>query len=203
MRKLSLICATIFLFSCGSGTEKYYDNDKIKHEKTSINEKKQVLKEFNSSEQVIAEYEMVDSVKDGVARHFKNGEIDLQTTWIDGQQSMIIEDVSENNQIQIYHNFPDTLIGGDTVKAVIASENKNWRIVKAYVNCPVGSDGVFRIFNRTQVECLELAVVDNQAVIQFVTIGKGEKVFDKVILILENTVGIKQASEWDFRYYLK
>lgn len=203
MRKLSLICAIIFQFSCDSRTENYYENDKLKYEITSINEEKQVLKEYNSSEQVIAEYELIDSVKHGFAKHYKNGNLDFKSSWIDGQQSMIIEDVSGNNEIKINHNFPDTLVGGDTVRAVIASENKNWRISKAYVNCQVGPDGIFRILHRTRLECLELPIKDNQALIQFVTLGKGEKVFDKVTLILENTDGIKQASELDFRYYLK
>ena len=203
MKRLSLICATIFLFSCDSRTEKYYENDRIKYEVISINEEKQILKEYNASGQVITQYEMIDSIKNGLATHFREGEIDFKTTWINDQQSVIIEDISGRNQIQISHNFPDTLVDGDTVRAVIASMNKNWRITKAFVNCPVGSDGVFRLFNRTRLECLELAVVDNQALIQFVTQGQGEKVFDKVTLILENKDGIKQASGLDFRYYLK
>lgn len=188
---------------CGSRTKKYYENEKLRYEVVSKNEKNQVLREYNSSEQVIAEYEMVDSVKNGLGRHFKNGELDFKTNWIEGQQSVIIEDVSGDNQIELEHNFPDTVMGGDTVRAVIASKNEDWQIVDAYVNCPIGHDGIFRIYKRTKFNCLPLPVTNNQTLIQFVTIGKGEKVFDKVTLILENGNGVNQATEIQFKYYLK
>ena len=203
IRPLIYAIVFVFLLSCGQNGERYYENDRLKYEVISVNKEQQILKEYNASGQVIAEFEMIDSVKHGVSKHFKNGQLDFKTLWDNDQQTVMIEDVSGNNQIQINHNFPDTLNSGDTVKAVFSSKNNNWQIVKAYAHCRIGSDGVFRIFKRTRVECLELPVRDKQALVQFVTVGKGNKVFDNITFVLQNTEGIEQATEMDFKYYLK
>lgn len=103
----------------------------------------------------------------------------------------------------ITHTFPDSLSGGDTLKAEIYSETDEWKIIEAYANCSIENSGIFKPKHRTQLECLSLFVDENRVLIEFVTIGKGPKIFDKVTLVMVNDEGIQKAAEMDFTYYLK
>jgi len=106
-------------------------------------------------------------------------------------------------EVSISHNFPDTLYSEDQVSSEFVSKNPDWVIIRSFVYCPIGSDDVFRIFHRSKHECLELPVENNKAYIHFTTVGLGEKEFGTVTLVLENKEGIKKATEFELKYYLK
>lgn len=61
----------------------------------SNSETKNLIKEFDSNDQLIAEYEIYDTIKSGIGKHYNNGEFDFKTNWIENQQSLIIEDIQD------------------------------------------------------------------------------------------------------------
>ncbi len=108
-----------------------------------------------------------------------------------------------SREVDLHHNFPDTLDSGDIILAYVESQNENWKIVQAFVNCQIGNDSVFRIFKRSELECLELPVIENKVHIEFTTMGKGNKLFDLLTIIFENDKRVKKATEIQLTYYLK
>ena len=100
------------------------------------------------------------------------------------------------------HNFPDTLISGDTLNAQIKSADSRFKILEAYVNCPLSEQGKIEIRNRSRLECLQLLVEDEIIYIEFITIGKGDQTFDPVTILLKNADGTERAIVKEFAYYL-
>ncbi len=89
----------------------------------------------------------------------------------------------DNNEVTFKHNFPEILTSGDTLSAEIESQNSDWKIIAAYVNCPVDEDGQFKIQHRFDIECLQLPVENNNVLIQFFTVGQVQKSFYPLTLI--------------------
>jgi hypothetical protein len=203
MRILLTGLILIQLISCTSNEKTYYPSGQIKTELIK-DDKKTILKEYNDTGDIVSEYELTDSVKNGTGRHFINGKLTYLTKWRNGKQSLVIEDLSENKDLGLINTFPDTLNSGDTVSAVYFLKNKEWRIKRAYLSCDLDEDGVLFERHRFKIECMGLPIHGDTLYIRFQTIGTGNKKMEPFTIIAENTIGIQQAILIDVQdYYLK
>jgi hypothetical protein len=195
--------AILLTFACNRAIKEYYPNGELKSETIHIKGNKKLLREYNLDQQLVAEYEIMDSLKSGTGKHYKNGQLDFTSTWIDGNQSAYIIDNSGNNKIIVDHTLPDTVVTKERVKGKIFSTNKQWKIKEAYFFCPIGSDGIFRIRRRHEHECGRFVVKDNAVLIEFTAAGPGLKNFPLTTILFENSLGLIQGKEFDLKYYIK
>lgn len=92
-----------------------------------------------------------------------------------------------DDQVDLIHNFPDTLTTGNKVVAEIESRNREWQIISSYIYCPIGENDTFKVTKSTELECLELPVENHKTQIEFNTNGLGDKYFGLVTIVLENS----------------
>ncbi len=108
-----------------------------------------------------------------------------------------------DDQVDLIHNFPDTLITGEKVIAEIESKNRDWQIISSFIYCPIGENDTFKVSKSTELECLELPVENHKTQIEFTTNGIGDKYFGLVTIVLENSEMMRKATELEFYYYLR
>ena len=193
----------LITIACNNTAKEYYPNGELKSEIIKVKGNKKILREYNSDQLLIAEYEILDSIKSGVGKHYENGRIDFTSTWIEGIQSTRIIDNSGNNEIILRNTLPDTVTTKSRVKGKVFSTNTKWKIKEAYFFCPIGSNGIFRIRHRSKHECGRLVVRNNAVIIEFTAAGPGPKKFPLTTILFENDNGLIQGKEFNFKYYIK
>jgi hypothetical protein len=204
MRYLILGLILIQLTSCTSNERTYYSNGQTKTELIKVDDKKNILKEYSDKGDLISEFELTDTVKNGTGKHFINGKLTYETTWINGEHSLKIKDLSENPNLGLMDTWPDTLNSGDTVSAFYYLTNKEWKIKKAFLVCDLDENGVLFERHRFKIECMELPIYGDTLLIRFQTIGTGNKKMEPFTIIAENTIGVQQAILIGIQdYYLK
>lgn len=204
MRFLIIGLIFIQLISCTSNERTYHSNGQTKTELIKVDDKKSILKEYTDKGDLISEFELIDTVKNGTGKHFINGKLTYETSWINGKQSLKIKDLSENPDLELIDTWPDTLIGGDKVSAFYYLTNKEWKIKKAFLVCDLDENGVLFERHRFKIECMGLPVSGDTLYIKFTTVGQGGRKMEPFTIIAENTLGIQQAiliPEQD--YYLR
>jgi hypothetical protein len=204
MRFIILGLLLIQLISCTSYERTYYSNGQTKTELIKVDDNRSILKEYNDKGDLSTEFELTDTVKNGTGKHFINGKLTYETTWIKGVQSLKIKDLSENPNLGLINTWPDTLNSGDKVSAFYFLTNKDWKITKAFLVCDLDENGVLFERHRFKIECLELPVYGDTLYIKFTTIGLGGRKMKPITIIAANDLGIKQAIFIPTQdYYLK